>query len=61
MDAAKSFEDKIILLREYDSVPGDGEVPDPYYGGIDGFENVFDIVKRSCETLLDELEERVAR
>jgi protein-tyrosine phosphatase len=46
-------------LREYDSAPGDGEVPDPYYGGIDGFQNVFDIVKRSCDSLLDELEENI--
>jgi protein-tyrosine phosphatase len=59
LDSKSSFEDKIILLREYDSVSGDGEVPDPYYGGIDGFQNVFDIVKRSCDSLLDELEENI--
>lgn len=61
LDSKNSFDDKIILLREYDPSPGNGEVPDPYYGGKDGFENVFNIVKRSSEALLDELEEKVQK
>ena len=56
LDSRNQYSEKIKLLREYDSQPGNGEVPDPYYGGMDGFQNVFDIVKRSCEALLDELE-----
>jgi protein-tyrosine phosphatase len=47
------------MLRDYDPSPGNGEVPDPYYGGMDGFQKVFDIVKRSCEHLLDVLEEKI--
>lgn len=50
---------EIGMLRDFDPKPGDGEVPDPYYGGIQGFENVFQIVKRSCENLLDQLESNV--
>lgn len=50
---------KIGRMRDFDPDPGDGEVPDPYYGGIDGFENVFQIVKRSCEGLLDQLEPHI--
>lgn len=52
---------KIGRMRDFDPNPGDGEVPDPYYGGPEGFENVFQIVKRSCENLLDELENHVQR
>lgn len=52
---------KIGLMRDFDPNPGDGEVPDPYYGGPEGFENVFQIVKRSCENLLDELETHVQK
>ena len=53
-DAAGS-EARIILLRAYDS-DGDGEeVPDPYYGGASGFENVYGMVRRSCQMLLEEL------
>ncbi|HKL14849.1 MAG TPA: low molecular weight protein-tyrosine-phosphatase [Balneolaceae bacterium] len=61
LDGSKDYEEKIVLLRDFDPNPGDGEVPDPYFGGMDGFKNVFDIVKRSSEALLDELEEKVSR
>jgi protein-tyrosine phosphatase len=48
---------KIYLMREFDpQVGSDLSVPDPYYGGIDGFENVYAIVERSCKGLLDALE-----
>ncbi len=45
---------KTRLLREWDSEDGD-EVPDPYYGGPEGFERVYAMVRRSCEALLDHL------
>jgi len=45
------------LFREFDPEGnGDMEVPDPYYGGPDGFDRVFEMVLRSCQALLDELE-----
>ena len=43
------------LLRDHDPDPGDGEVPDPYYGGDDGFDRVYHMVRRSCEVLLDDV------
>jgi protein-tyrosine phosphatase len=50
-------ETKIRMMREFDfQGGGDLDVPDPYYGGIEGFETTFDIVKRSCAGLLKELE-----
>ncbi len=50
--------DKVRLMREFDPDGGSGaDVPDPYYGGIDGFEYVYDIVERSCRGLLEALEE----
>ncbi len=46
------------LLREFDPEPeGDLSVPDPYYGGPEGFDRVFDIVHRSCQGLLRELQD----
>lgn len=56
---ARSADDeaKIHLMREFDSQGSpNAPVPDPYYGGIDGFEKVYDIVERSCQGLLDALE-----
>jgi protein-tyrosine phosphatase len=37
----------------------DTDVPDPYYGGDRGFENVLDMVESACRELLDEVRERV--
>ncbi|MEX1136256.1 MAG: low molecular weight protein-tyrosine-phosphatase [Balneolales bacterium] len=55
LDEAGIYHPKITTLREFDPKPGDGEVPDPYFGGINGFEDVYEIVKRSCESLLEQL------
>jgi len=50
-------DNKIHLMREFDPQGGSSlDVPDPYYGGPDGFISTFEIVKRSCEGLLEELE-----
>lgn len=49
---------KIHLLREYDPEGGLGtSVPDPYYGGLDGFEDVYNIIERSVRGLLRTLED----
>lgn len=53
--------DKIKLLREFDPQPDDKAVPDPYYGGMNGFQNVFDVIKRSSEALLDKLEQKIEK
>ena len=48
---------KIHLMREFDPQPDPNlSVPDPYYGGIDGFEKVYRIVERSCQGLLEAME-----
>lgn len=47
--------EKVRLLREFDPKGGDLDVPDPYYGGHDGFNQVLNIIERSCEELLREL------
>ena len=46
---------KVRLFREFDPEPGDYQVPDPYHGGRQGFENVFDIVDRTADMLLHRL------
>lgn len=49
-------EASLYLLREFDPQGGPGaEVPDPYYGGPNGFEDVFAMVERSCRGLLDHI------
>jgi protein-tyrosine phosphatase len=49
---------KIRLLREFDPAAagsGDLDVPDPYYGGANGFEHVLDLIEAACRGLLDEV------
>jgi protein-tyrosine phosphatase len=48
---------KVHLMREFDpEAHGDIAVPDPWYGGPSGFENVYEIIERSVRGLLDALE-----
>ena len=42
-----------LLLSEVEL--GIKEVPDPYYGGNDGFENVYQMIDRACEEIAKKL------
>jgi protein-tyrosine phosphatase len=47
---------RIRLLREFDPASAgapDLDVPDPYFGGEDGFDHVLDLVEAACRGLLD--------
>ncbi|MHA6783749.1 low molecular weight protein-tyrosine-phosphatase [Pseudonocardia saturnea] len=46
--------DRVRLLRSFDpAAPEDAEVPDPYYGGDDGFVEVLAMVRAAMPGLLD--------
>lgn len=49
--SAKSKTD--LFLRRYDLVPG--EVPDPYYGGDEGFDTVLDLIEHAADALIQEV------
>jgi protein-tyrosine phosphatase len=55
LEAASGGGARVHLLREWDPEGGPPDVPDPYYGGERGFEEVHDIVERSCAALLEDL------
>ena len=61
---------RVKLLREWEPEPSEAladpdakrrrrqdvfDVPDPYYGGEEGFAEVVEIVERNCRALLDDL------
>lgn len=47
---------EVRLLRSFDPEAGeDLEVPDPYFGGPRGFEEVHAMVERACRGLLDHI------
>ncbi|WP_210573551.1 low molecular weight protein-tyrosine-phosphatase [Streptomyces sp. GESEQ-4] len=51
---------KVRLLRSYDPTAGhDVDVPDPYYGGMDGFEECLEMVEAASTGLLAAVREQV--
>lgn len=52
--------DKIRLLRSYDPAAADNlDVPDPYYGGAEGFAECLELVEAASCGLLDAVREKV--
>lgn len=52
--------EKVRLLRSYDPSAGsDLDVPDPYYGGMDGFGECLEMVETASEGLLAEVRRQV--
>lgn len=52
--------DRLALFRTYDP-EGPGDVPDPYYGGDEGFREVLAMVERTADALVAELSYRARR
>lgn len=48
--------DRVRLFGDFDPETPGVEVPDPYYGGTDGFEEVLDMVERTCSALVPHIE-----
>jgi protein-tyrosine phosphatase len=46
-------------MTDYCQVKQVDYVPDPYYGGASGFENVLDILEDACRGLLEEIKKEL--
>ncbi|MGB0102357.1 MAG: low molecular weight protein-tyrosine-phosphatase [Nocardioides sp.] len=51
--------DRVRLFRDFDPLEPGGAVPDPYYGGDSGFEEVLAMVERTAAALVVALEARL--
>lgn len=51
LDPGHEHASKVRLFREFDPHPEDFQVPDPYYGGKEGFDHVYDIVERTSRII----------
>jgi protein-tyrosine phosphatase len=51
---------KIRRLTEFCKVNQASVVPDPYYKGSEGFEEVLDLVEDACDGLLDHVRQRLS-
>jgi protein-tyrosine phosphatase len=49
------------LFLDYSRLDPGGEVPDPYYGGPQGFERVLDLVEDAAQALLDDIRAKLGR
>jgi protein-tyrosine phosphatase len=47
--------ENLYLMREFDSVDRGSNVPDPYFGGEDGFEQVYEILDRTLDRFLEKV------
>ncbi|MBM7334397.1 MAG: low molecular weight protein-tyrosine-phosphatase [Alcanivorax sp.] len=61
LQALRPADDDALLARFLDVLGEDGphEVPDPYYGGDDGFDHVLNLVEKASDLWLERLRERL--
>jgi protein-tyrosine phosphatase len=60
LDPGDRYSHKVKLMCDYCRTHPHREVPDPYYGGEDGFSEVIDLLLDACEGLLDSLVQEMA-
>ncbi|MBD2667059.1 low molecular weight protein-tyrosine-phosphatase [Richelia sinica] len=53
LDYSRQYEQKVRLMCDFCSRHTLKEVPDPYYGGSEGFNQVIDLLVDACEGLLE--------
>ncbi|NNE36012.1 MAG: low molecular weight phosphotyrosine protein phosphatase [Rhodothermales bacterium] len=58
LDASGAYHSRVQLFRTFDPSADSPDVPDPYYGGQDGFERVFEMVDRTCDAITEYLIEQ---
>lgn len=51
----KSDHAKVCLLLNADQPDSNRAVPDPYYGGADGFTQGYKLIEKACDALVEEL------
>jgi protein-tyrosine phosphatase len=55
LDRARQYHSKVRMMCDFCREYSDREVPDPYYGGPEGFDYVLDLLMDACTNLLDEV------
>lgn len=53
--------DHVFLMRQFDDEPSEKDVPDPYWGGERGFDDMYHLLRRCCVNLLAYIDERSPR
>lgn len=62
MPGDKDYSSKVVRMKDYFSEHrGQPTVPDPYYGGADGFELALDLIEDGCRGLVAALTDKNGR
>lgn len=48
----QEYRAKVMLMREFDDERSGADIPDPYYGGENGFQHVFNLLEESLGNFL---------
>ncbi len=56
LDTHSQYRDKVKMMCDFCRNHNVKEVPDPYYGGPEGFNQVIDLLMDACEGLLESLD-----
>jgi protein-tyrosine phosphatase len=61
LDPQGQYRHKVKLMCDFASHHPDKEVPDPYFGGTEGFDYVLDLLTDACSGLLTQLESTASK
>jgi protein-tyrosine phosphatase len=56
LDLNGEFQNRVFRIMEFSQKFEENEVPDPYYGGAEGFELVIDMLEDACEEVFNRFE-----
>ena len=59
LDRQGHYKEKVEMICDYAGQYSLGEVPDPYYGGAEGFNLVIDLLLDACSNLLEEVKSKI--
>lgn len=58
--AAESASYQLFLMRDFDDTPDAPDVPDPYWGGKQGFDDMYHLLRRCCVNLLNYIQQQTS-
>lgn len=59
LDRQSHYKEKVEMICDYARQYSLREVPDPYYGGAEGFNLVIDLLLDACSNLLEEVKSKI--
>ena len=57
-DVSESASYQLFLMRDFDNKSEDPDVPDPYWGGEQGFDDMYHLLRRCCDNLLNHIQQQ---